>query len=193
MPLDKPGAEIEWVGRGDLKFHRSESCYEITNSNVGYLYPKTLLWDDYSYEFDFKIIKKTCGWIVRAQNLSNHIMLQCANNGINPHIRLDGQWIVYKHENENLTFKNELSLDRWYKARITCDKRMIKISIFAEKSTIFNRQWIIPDKLTWEVNKENQKEKFNLLREIDFDFGGVGFRNYSGERAFIKNIYINKL
>jgi len=193
LPLDKPGEEVEWIGRGDLKFHRTEGCYEITNSNVGYLYPKTLLWDDYVFEFDFKIIKNTCGWIVRAQNLSNYVMLQCTDKGINPHIRLDGQWIVYKHDKENLTFNEQLSFDKWYKAKITSDKRMIKMCLTIGKEPVFNRQWIIPDKLIWQVNKENEKEKFNLLREIDFDFGGIGFRNYPGERAFVKNVYINKL
>ena len=71
LPLDKPGNEKDWVGRGSWKYIRSEKSFEITASNVGFIFPKTILWDDYSFEFNFKIINKTCAWIVRAVNLSN--------------------------------------------------------------------------------------------------------------------------
>ncbi len=198
LPLDKHGCDSEWVGRGDWKFNRTEKCYEITKSNVGYLFPKTLLWDDYSFEFDFKIVSGFCAWIVRAQNLSNYVMFQCGTEGINPHIRLDGQWVVYKHKDANvkLSFESDkkLSFDKWYKAKLICDKRCIKIKILLDGKTVFDRQWEIPNQLTLEFQQEEQtKEKIKVVREIDFDFGAIGFRDYGSEKAFIKNVYLNKL
>lgn len=195
LPLDKPGQDSEWVGRGDWIYNRMEKCHEITKSNVGYLFPKTLMWDDYSFEFDFKIANKTCTWIVRAQNLSNYVMLQCANDGINPHIRLDGQWIVYTHNTTNMTFDNnrQLSYDKWYKAKIVCDKRSINVNIFSDNNKIFDRCWVIPDTLIWQVKKAGEEATYNIIRQIDFDFGGIGFRNDAYERAFIKNVYLEKI
>lgn len=193
LPLDKESQANEWIGRGDWKFNRTEKCFEISNSNVGYLFPKTLLWDDYSLEFDFKIIESCCAWIVRAQNLSNYVMLQCGNDRINPHIRLDGQWMIIGKEETTLSFKQNLSLDNWYKASLTCDKRNIRIQIYSQEAEIFNRQWTIPNQLIWEASIEGQEQPIRFFREIDFDFGGIGFRDHPGEKAFIKNVYVKKL
>ena len=40
MPLDKPGCEKDWVGRGKFAFVRNEKCFEITDSHAGYIFPK---------------------------------------------------------------------------------------------------------------------------------------------------------
>ncbi len=67
LPLNKPGSDSDWVGRGVFKFIKNEKCYEITSSSAGFIYPGTALWDDYYLEFDFKIIKTSIGVIFRAQ------------------------------------------------------------------------------------------------------------------------------
>jgi len=202
LPLDKPGEGKNWVGKGKWEYVRTENCFVVTDSYVGHIFPRTILWDDYSFEFDFKIVNKTCGWIVRAVNLSNYIMLQCALGGINPHIRLDGQlpgglgqeWTRWEHHEGDvgLSFKKNLEQDKWYRAVITCDKRSIKTVIFDEKGKIFDRHWIIPD--VFVVPYETTEGKKMLLhRQIDFDFGAIGFRNSGNERAFVKNVYVQRL
>lgn len=202
LSLDKTGQEKDWVGRGKFKFIRNEKCFEITESHVGYIFPKTSDWDDYSFQFDFKIINKTIAWIVRAIDLSNYVMLQCTMEGINPHIRINGQWIPKKHTDEdvNFTFDDKLSPDTWYKGRIICEKRSIRITIFSQgKNALFDRHWLIPDQMLIhlvEVIKEGNSEK-ELIKQfqqnMDFDFGAIGVRNHGTERALIKNILIEKL
>lgn len=205
MPFNKPGQDKDWVGRGTLKFVHNESCYEITDSDVGFIFPKTSVWDDYKYEFDFKVVNKCIAWIVRAVNLSNYVMFQCGFNGINPHIRLNGEWIVMHHGDSDvkMTFERDLSRDTWYKATITCEKRSMRIKIYdySSKKIIFDRHWRMPDSLSVKFPKRKIANESSatdndyviMNQNIDFDFGSVGIRNWGDERGFMKNIYIEKL
>lgn len=202
LPLDSSGEEKEWVGRGIFRFVRNERCFEITDSHVGYIFPRTSLWDDYQYECNFKIINGCLGFIIRASDLSNYIMLQFTKDGINPHIRLNGQWIRKEHTDPdvNLTFKNELSPDTWYKARIICEKRSIRIVILKGEKPIFDRHWRIPDQMQItqiQVEKDNlgdeKQTSIVYLQNIDFDFGAMGLRDHGDERAFVKDIFVEKL
>jgi hypothetical protein len=191
--MDKPGQEKDWVGRGDFDYIRNEKCYEITNSHVGYIFPKISNWDDYFFQFKFKIINKTSGWIVRAVNLSNYIMLQCDFGGINPHIRIEGEWVVFEKQTSGLTFIKELNPDTWYGAKIICEKRSIRILILENNQTICDRHWKIPEVLVVKYRNKKGGEDLNIFRNIDFDFGAIGFRNHGDERAFIKEVFVEKL
>lgn len=197
LELNKADKIKDWVGRGSFTYVRSENCFEITDSHSGYIFPKTLTWDDYVFEFDFKIAKQTCGFIIRARDLSNYIMMQIATKGINPHIRLDSEWIPWQHDDPqaNLTFQNELSLDTWYKARIYCDKRRIRMTIFDRKEMIFDRSWEIKERMlvVYPAPGNDRSKDTQIIRQIDFDFGAIGFRNHGEERAFVKNVYVKKL
>ncbi len=197
LPLDKADQDKDWVGRGSFAYIRSEQCFEITQSHSGYIFPKTINWDDYLFEFDFKIARSTCGFIVRSRDLSNYIMMQIATKGINPHIRLDSEWIPWQHDDPqaNLTFENELSLDTWYKAKIYCDKRRVRMTIFEKKEMIFDRSWELKEQMlvTYPAPGKDRTKDLKVIRQIDFDFGAVGFRNHGEERAFVKNVYVEKL
>lgn len=194
IPLDKPGEDAYWVGRGSFKFVRNESCYEITNSDVGFIYPKTSLWDDYYLECDFKIINTSLGVIFRAQNLSNCVMIQLFDNKIKSHLRVNGQWIVYGEDKTN----GNLNVDSWYKLKAYCEKRKIRISISSGKKELLNRHIIIPDNITVVVkqlspNSNQVKEEFGQNVNVDFDFGSFGFRNYGKESALVKKAFVEKL
>lgn len=197
LPLDKADQDKEWVGRGSFSYIRSEGCFEITQSHSGWIFPKTLTWDDYFFEFEFKIARSTCGFIVRSRDLSNYIMMQIAPQGINPHIRLDSEWIPWKHNDPqaNLTFKKDLSQDTWYKAKIYCDKRRIRMTFFNKKEMIFDRSWEIKEQMlvTYPAPGNDRTKDIKLIRQIDFDFGAIGFRNHGEERAFVKNVFVEKL
>lgn len=194
LPLDKPGGDSDWVGRGTFKFLRNEKSYEITNSNVGFIYPKTSLWDDYCMECDFKIVNKSIGVIFRAQNLSNSVMIQIFSSKIKSHLRVNGEWIVYGDETTN----SNLSTDSWYKLKAHCEKRKIRITISSSQNNLVDRHITIPDTMEIIVKQpkdksSEQKEEIRQLLNIDFDFGAVGFRNYGNESALVKNVFIEKL
>jgi len=191
-PFDIPGQKQDWIGRGDLNFVRNEKCFEITRSDVGFILPKTLNWDDYRYELDFKIAETSLGFIVRAINLSNCVMYQIFEDCIKPHLRINAEWIWM----DIVKFDQKLSLDNWYKLVVVCEKRNIRIQILDQsRSSLFDRSLSIP--LTMKVNRpmdlEGKKVETHYIQNIDFDFGAIGIRNFGNERALVKNIFIEKL
>lgn len=208
LSFDRPGQDKDWAGRGKLEFIHSEKCYMITNSDIGYIFSKTAYWNNYKYEFDFKIINNCIAFIVRSVNLSNYVMFQFGFDRVNPHIRLNGQWLVMNNMDSNIDmeFKNKLDPDVWYKGKIVCEKRNVTISIYdyKKKNIIFNRLWEIPEYLSVKFPKKiEEKEAKNaninddnyvsMVQDIDFDFGAIGLRNWGHEKGFVKNIYIEKL
>lgn len=193
-PLDHAGSKKPWVGRGIFQYVSSENAFEITGSNAGFIMPRTIQWDDYQFDFDFKISASCLGWIVRATNLSSYVMLQCGLDGINPHIRINGAWIPKSHGDDdvNMTFENKLSLDKWYRGVVTTEKRSIKVAIYDGKTLVFDRHWTIPDMMTAELT-QTDKKKLRYFQELDFDFGAIGFRSYGDEKAYVKKVYVEKL
>lgn len=191
--LDKPGYEKDWIGTGKFSYISNEKCFEITNSDSGYIFRKTFLWDDYIYTSEFKISVDSLGFILRSNNLSNCIMFQFFEDRIRPHIRINAQWITL----EEITLSETLSKDRWYISKIYCEKRSIRILIKKDKETIFDRHWLIPefiDVVFKEVDRHGQpKGEFKTKQKIDFDFGSIGIRNSGPERAFIKNVVVERL
>jgi hypothetical protein len=193
LPLRRAGQDKDWVGRGKLNFSQSEKAYEITDSHAGFIFPKTTQWDDYSFDFEFKIANVCLGWVVRAVNLSNYIMLQCGYDGINPHIRINGNWSLVGHGEANLTFEENLSPDKWYRAVVTCEKRNIKMTIYDGKTVVFDRHWIIPDNIIINFERPGSQPDLRIAQEVDFDFGAIGFRNHGAEDAFVRNVYVERL
>lgn len=194
MPLDRPGCEKDWVGRGKFSYVRNENCFEITDSHAGYIFPKIAIWDDYKLECDFKIVNMSLGCIVRAVNLSNYVMYQLFYDRIKPHLRINGEWIV----TEEKSFENKLKPDKWYKLTIICEKRGIRINVKDEKETLFDRHFVIPPQMGVVYRELNQKgeeikRQTQLLQNIYFDFGSAGFRDHGDERAFVKNVFLEKL
>ncbi|NMB80551.1 MAG: hypothetical protein GYA14_01900, partial [Ignavibacteria bacterium] len=174
---------------------RNENCFEITESDAGYIFPKTTNWDDYKFECNFKIVTKYFGCIIRAQNLSNYIMYQIRNDRkIWAHLRINGEWIV----TEESSFERELKPDNWYRLTIICEKRSIRINIKEGKDSIIDRHFIIPPQIKIVYRKIDAKGKESIepsqqVQNVDFDFGSIGVRNYGDERAFIKNVYLEKM
>ena len=198
LPMNRHGSDSYWSGIGKFNYVINENCYEITDSYVGYIYLPVLSWSDYVFEFNFKIINNCIAWIVRANNLSNYLMFQCDLSGINPHIRINGEWIIKKHfyKDTNLTFDDNLSPDTWYKAKIVCEKRNIRMVIYHKNAIIFDRHWSIPSQLLISYKKSpdpKNRELINFIQNIDFDFGAIGFRDNGNERGLFKNIYLRKL
>lgn len=194
LPLKHAGDEKDWVGRGKFGYVRIEDCFEITNSDAGFIFPKITNWDDYKFEFDFKIANSSVGCIVRAINLSNYVMYQIFENRIKPHIRFNGQWVVMAES----FFNEKIMIDKWCHARVICEKRGVRLNISCNKKNIVDRHFTIPEQfgvVYRELNEhgEETKRETKLLQNMDFDFGAVGIRNYGDERAFVKNVFLERL
>lgn len=184
----------DWMGKGIFDYERAHNCFSITKSESGYIYSKCLTWSNYAFSFRFKIIKGCLGAIVRAVNLSNYVMLQTRIDGIRPHIRIHGGWRPWEANEANLLFENSLSLDKWYKCILSCDKGLINIKLLDEDHSIFERQWAIPEgSLIFQFKKEDEKDKsIDIPFPINLEYGSIGFRNGENEKAFVKDILIQK-
>lgn len=198
LSLTKPKEKKDWVGRGTWDYSKSNRAYLITNSTNGFIFAKCLLWDDYVVNFDFKIVRNCNGWIVRARDLSNYVMLQCGLVGINPHVKLRGIWHMKSHADSdvNLTFDNQLHLDVWYKARIYCEKSHLTIQIRDQKRLlVFDRIWEIPENLVFRYKEkiEEEGEGKPIALPVDLDFGTIGFRCWSHEKSLIRDLLIQKI
>lgn len=195
IPLTQRKDKDGWIGMGEFDYLKMYKCFSITKSETGYIYTKCLTWSDYKYSFNFKIINTCVGAIVRAVNLSNYIMLQINANGIRPHIRINGAWRKWEHEESNLSIERTLSFDKWYKCSIFSEKENLNIKIYDGKKTIFDRGWTIPtgNFIFQFKGEENGSSQINIPFSINLEYGSVGFRNCGHEKALIKNVLIKKI
>lgn len=187
-----------WVGHGVFQFARAQSSFEITNSDPGYIHSSILTWSDYKLSFDFKIAKYGIGVLVRAVNLANYVMLQITEKGIRPHIRINGGWKIWEYNETGLTFDNSLKIGEWYKCEIYCDKDTTTIKLFSGKAKIFERFWNIPKgSLFFKFKKDESDDESDTGTDIPFpitlEYGSVGFRERGNEKAFVKNVLVEKL
>lgn len=184
----------DWFGRGKFEYFRPENCFVITDSKSGFIYYKCLNWSDYNLSFEFKIANSCLGVVVRAINLSNYVMLQIRENGIRPHIRVNGGWRSWEAEETNLKFAKELALDRWYKCVLSCEKNSIGIKLHEDKKGVFNREWVIPHGvIMFEFKEKPEGHAIKIPFPINLEYGTVGFRNSGAERALMKNILVEKI
>jgi len=194
IPFNKPQNKDNWIGRGQFEYLISEDSFVITRADPGYIFSNCLNWSNYNCSFEFKIINSCLGVVIRAVNLSNYVMLQIGSDGIRPHIRINGAWQVTEHKEAGLTFSKELKKDSWYKCQLTCEKDFIKILIYDNNKTIFNRQWNIPSgQLAFAFRKNENDKPINIPFSINLEYGSAGFRNFGNERALIKNFLIEKI
>lgn len=185
----------DWMGKGNFEYERTHNCFSITKSESGYIYSKCLTWSNYELSFKFKIIKDCLGVIVQAVNLSNYAMLQIRQNGIRPHIRINGGWKPWESDEANMVFNKSLSLDKWYMCILSCDKGSVNIRLLDDDHSVFERQWTIPEgSLMFKFKKEDEEDKStDIPFPINLEYGSIGFRNDRDEKAFVKDILIQKI
>ncbi|KKS41296.1 MAG: hypothetical protein UV05_C0057G0005 [candidate division CPR1 bacterium GW2011_GWA2_42_17] len=182
----------KWIGYGTFQLSRVCKAYEIVNADPGYIISDGLTWSDYSLSFDFKIGNKCLGVIVRGVNLANYVMLQITQSGIRPHIRINGGWKWWEVNESELEIK--ISPDKWYHARISCDKSEIFIKITCSDGAQFDRVWNIPTgNLVFNFKKDESDTGTNIPFPINLEYGSVGFRNWGDEKAFVKNVLVEKI
>jgi len=191
----------DWIGDGTFQYERLHDAYSISNSDSGFIFSKCLTWSDYFLEFDFKILKSSLGVILRGTNLSNLVMLQIVENGVRPHIRVNGFWKAWEAADAKLEFKSPLNLDAWYHARLECDKSRIHILIYdKDEVLVFDRVWRIPSgqmTFSYQPPKEAGLLTQSIISSIPFainlEYGTVGFRNNGEETALVRDVLIEKL
>lgn len=193
--LTRPKDKESWIGYGNFDHSRSEKAFSLTQADPGYVHSRCLLWADYKVTFDFKIVDRCLGVIVRAVDLANYVMLQITPTGIRPHIRINGGWKVWEASDVKLDFEHPLSLDRWYRCEIFCENDNIAVRLYHDRQMILNRNWSIPKgSLIFSFKTtEEDLSPVNIPFSISLEYGSIGFRNSGPEKALIRNILILKL
>lgn len=195
IPLTNRKDGDEWIGKGVFKYSRVKKCFQISDSDPGYIFSKCFMWSDYDYKFEFKIIGSCIGIVLRAINLSNYVMLQINKNGIRPHIKINGAWKWWESNEVDLDFEKKLKLDNWYRCFISCEKDVVSIRIYEKNNTIFDRDWIIPSgQINFIFKKSEDKgESLSIPLSLNLEYGTVGFRSSVNEKALIRNVLIKKI
>ncbi len=194
IPLTKREDRDDWLGKGKFEYLRPQKCFVITDSEPGFIYSKCLSWSDYNLSLEFKIVNSCLGVVARAINLSNYVMLQVGENGIRPHIRINGGWRAWEAEETNLKFAKKLALDKWYRVILSCEKNSIGIKLYEDKNCVFNREWLIPHgAVMFEFKEEPEGRVVKIPFPINLEYGTVGFRNSGTERALIKDVLVEKI
>jgi hypothetical protein len=156
-------------GRGQWTL--DQDGLSVTKSSNGGICKIGASWENYDFIFEFKIINKCAGWIVRAEPDNHYVMVQCNNKQIRPHIYTlkqnpDGtKYLGFRLINE---IDHGLSLNEWNTIRTEVIGHSIKVWI---NGTMV---WTAPE----------------LLK--DYKMGTVGFRCSHDEHAIFRNIRVIK-
>lgn len=194
IPLDNPKDKDDWIGNGQFEYSRVNKSFQMTQAEPGFIYSKCLDWSDYKCEFDFKIRNTCLGVILRAVNLSNYVMIQITQEGIRPHVRINGGWKYWEAEEVGLKFSNNLSLEDWYKCQLVCDKNIINIKITHSRNKLLDREWEIPKgSITFTYKVSEEATPVMIPFPINLEYGSAGFRESGQEKALIKNFLLEKV
>lgn len=199
---------INWeYGGGGLAVQRGEKGYElsVTHSGSGGGISNFGYWDNYIFSFECKVINRNVGWIIRATDRDNYIMIQLSlpnNEGkeyssINPHYRIKGQWLVIERRLQvSLDLTEKVLSHQWLKVSIVVFGNTI--DVFINKERVLNYR--IPDPLRIPKKdiapgsdlQSSLQEKGGIYEVEGFSFpaGRVGFRCFGQEHALIRNVKV---
>ena len=192
IPFDRRDDKDDWAGEGNFEYFRTDESYVITQSYSGFIFQKIFTWTDYRVVFDFQIINKCLGVILRTINLSNYVMLQINCTGIRPHLRINSGWKIEEANAAGLEFRKPLLKNTWYKCEVLCDKKIISIKILDKNNIIYDQKWEIPSgAVLFEFGEKDKKVMIPF--PIDLEYGTIGFRNYGHEKALVRNLLVEKI
>lgn len=168
-----------WKYEGDWHIEEDEGqkILVATNSFKGGIARPCLLWEDYVFEFETKIVNKYTSWIIRAADIDNYVVLQCHQEKLRPFFLGKGQFYPDEWPVQDLPFN--LPLDTWFSVRIEVRGTQVKVAIkpdtkWAEvfNSPLLEQQPAGPD---------------------SFPRGSVGFRESGQELAGFRNVYVRRI
>ena len=195
LPLSGSRERDDWLGSSKFEYERQSQAFVVTQADPGVIYSKCLTWSNYEFSFDFKIMNTCPGVILRAVNLANYVMLQFTLGGIRPHVRINDGWSIWEHQDAKLTFEKPLSQDKRYKCKINCDNKRLRIVILdSGGKKLFDRVWEIPSGTVLIQYKHSDEHPVSSIPfPMTLEYGSMGFRNSGHEKAFVKNVLVEKL
>ncbi|MBX4211484.1 MAG: hypothetical protein KW806_01660 [Candidatus Yanofskybacteria bacterium] len=203
------GGLINWeYGQEDWKIitENGEKQLSITRSNDGGLTKRGFTWSDYEFSFNTKVINRSVGWIIRAENRTKYLMIQLNFEDDKPslrlHLRVPGlgssSWLILKES--DLIINPLPKLMEWMQIKIRVLGGDVDVYINNVHVTHYYIQEPIKAKMIEEVDlrlkdEESYKPAQLSRKEVNLTYvaGRVGFRCYGSELALIKNVRIEPL
>lgn len=152
----------------------------VTESPSGGIAKPCLSWRDYVFEFETKIVNGYTSWIIRAQDTDNYVMLQCQQERLYPHFRMQGRWENLPWTKENpvpLPFR--LPLNTWFGVHIEVRGTLVLITVTVndrEREILNNSTLLGPP-----------------TAPVSYPVGSVGFRESARECAHFRNVRVKRL
>jgi hypothetical protein len=170
-----------------------ENTLLVTGSDAGGITKVGAQWENYTFEFQAKIVSRCLGVIVRAQDLNNYYMFQInrEQNRIRPHRRAAVPCIPAQQTSSQPQAQQH---DQ--------PPQMQPISFYIGWDQNFDAIPISPEALTgWfkvKLKVHGESVKFYINDELIFEkdsilkiaTGKVGFRNDGSESAFVKKVKV---
>lgn len=189
VPFTRLKDKANWMGGGEFEYVPTAEAFQITQSANGFIYIKSILWNNYRASIEFKLVNKCLGVIVRAVNLSNYLMFQISADRLRPHIKINGWWSFP----DEISFENKISLDKWAKCIVTVENDLVNLKIYSDNTEILNRDWAIPKGSLFVDLSEGKTGLIKMPFPVDLDYGTVGFRNFGDERALVRDLLVEKI
>lgn len=180
----------KWEFQGDWRTSREDNhdILIVTNSHSGGFAKPCRLWSDYVFEFETKLVNKNTSWIIRAFDRLNCVMLQCTQDEIHPHFRVDGTWSTA----EGIKLPIKLPLNVWFSAQIrVLGTRVVVTAVLdGQRTTLFDLPLLEPRVFQLKIHQENQVHEFPVIRS--FTLGSMGFRECGDECAHFRHIRVTR-
>jgi len=162
----------------------------VTDSEVGGISKWCLSWKDYVFEFDTKLIASDCGWLIRAMDLENYVMLQLREKEILPHFLRDrGNW--FRDFNRRAPLQFQIPLGRWFRVRIRVENERVVtwIVLDGKEKEVLNLGLLQPGpRKVWPLHSEQI-----TIIDVSYPHGSIGFRAWGDEQAFFRNIRVEQI
>jgi hypothetical protein len=165
-----------WDYRGDWTIVDGKML-QVTSSEQGGITKTGVLWENYTFKFQARIIETCLGAIVRAENLNHYYMFQINPDKIRPHLRLNVPKITSGETAGLITIELQ---NAW--------QNLKDIPISPVGNGWFDAEIRVRGQRV--VIKINGEVVFDKDGYLQIPFGKVGFRNYGDEKALIRNIEV---
>ncbi|TKJ31058.1 MAG: hypothetical protein CEE40_03125 [Chloroflexi bacterium B3_Chlor] len=162
----------------------------VTESGDGGIARPCLLWRDYDFEFDTKIVRGNTTWLIRARDILNYAMLQCGQSELYPHFRVNGMWVRLPR----VSLSTTLPLNTWFRVRIRVQGTRVtaKVTVDDAETEIYNWDLLRPNVRTFVIGEGDRTQRADLI--LSYPVGSIGFREWSDtECAQFRNVRVSKI
>jgi hypothetical protein len=172
----------KWEYHGDWRTEREGDGHIliVTESERGGIVQPCLSWKDYIFEFETRIVNGNTSWIIRAKNILSYVMLQCGQDRLYPHFRVNGTWTNPDWTRQNpVILPVLLPLNTWFGVHIEVRGTLVLVTV-----TVNNREREI-------LNSGTLLEP--PTSPTSYPMGSVGFRESANECAHFRNVRVKRL